>query len=59
MPDDEILTQKWGYRRNDDGEIDGRIFSLPISGGLPEGWQDSPAKCGPLDAPKPKKARGK
>ena len=32
----------WGYRLKDDGEIEAQIFEE-----MPEGWEDSPAKCKP------------
>ena len=51
----EGKTPQWGYRRSD-GE--GQIFWLDPGQALPDGYEDTPAKCGPnaVEPLKPKAA---
>lgn len=44
MQNDQTI-KTWGYRRKEDGEVEGQIFDLAPGEALPQGFVDSPAKC--------------
>lgn len=47
-----MSIRQWGYRWSN-GDVEAVLFE----DGMPDGWEDSPAKCAPKKVGRPKKVK--
>lgn len=46
MTKEKTIAPTWGYRKGKEGELLKQVFNLEEGKSLPDGWVDTPAKCG-------------